>query len=133
MSKHLDNASLPAPITSKIAPASSFRQLRYKYRDVFGEFIGTVVLLFLGLGVCAQINFHHATAGTPAFLLGWLAWGLAVMCGIFVSGHISGAHLNPAVTIALATHGRFSWKKVPAYIAAQLMAGFTAAALVYVF
>lgn len=68
---------------------------------------------------------------------GWvvvtLAWGLAVMLGVFISGPYSGAHLNPAVTLGLAAAGTFSWSLVVPYIVAQMLGGFVGAVLVYLF
>lgn len=62
-----------------------------------------------------------------------LAWGFAVMCGVFIAGPYSGAHLNPAVTLGLAIAGNFAWNAVLPYIAAQMLGGFVGAMLVYVF
>ena len=62
-----------------------------------------------------------------------LGWGLAVMCGVFISGPYSGAHLNPAVTLGLAAAGKFAWAEVLPYIVAQLIGGFLGAVAVYLF
>lgn len=62
-----------------------------------------------------------------------MAWGFAVMCGVFIAGPYSGAHLNPAVSIGLAVAGTFSWSLVPGYILAQMLGGFFGASLVWAF
>lgn len=97
------------------------------------EFIGTAVLILLGDGVVAS----NILKGSKGYNGGWIvitmAWGFAVMCGVFIAGPYSGAHLNPAVSIGLAAAGVFSWAYVPAYIIAQLLGGFVGAVLVYLF
>ena len=85
------------------------------------EFIGTAMLILIGNGVVANLVLK----GTKGSDLGWvgisLAWGIAVFIGVFISADSSGAHLNPAVTIGLATAGKFSWLLVPGYIIAQIL------------
>ena len=98
-------------------------------REALAEFLGTFVLIAFGVGVVAQVVLSKETAGT--YLSINLAWGLAVVMGCYVAGGVSGAHLNPAVTIALAVHRGFAWSKVGPYIAAQVAGAFTAAAMVY--
>ena len=98
-------------------------------REVFAEFLGTFVLIVFGVGVVAQAILSGQTAGT--FLSINLAWGLAVTMGCYVAGGVSGAHLNPAVTIALAIHRGFPWNKVGPYIGAQMIGAFVASAVVY--
>ena len=97
------------------------------------EFLGTLVLILLGDGVCA-CNALNKSKGQGA---GWVAiiigWGLAVMAGVFVAGPSSGAHLNPAVSLALALTGSLPWAMVPGYVAAQMLGAFCGAALVYAF
>lgn len=97
------------------------------------EFIGTLVLVLLGDGVVAGTTLNK----TKGFGSGWvvitLAWGFAVMCGVFISGPISGAHLNPALTLGLAVAGTFPWSDVFGYVVAQLLGGFCGALIVYVF
>lgn len=94
--------------------------------ELASEFVGTLILILFGVGVVAQvvaggIGDHDSIA--------W-AWGLGVTLGIYVAGRVSGAHLNPAVTIALATFRGFSWKKVAPYCLAQTLGAFVAALLV---
>ena len=94
--------------------------------EVLAEFAGTLILILFGCGVVAQvvaggIGNHDSIA--------W-AWGLGVTLGIYVAGRMTGAHLNPAVTIALAAFRCFSWKKVAPYCAAQTLGAFVGALLV---
>lgn len=100
--------------------------------EFLGEFIGTMLLLIFGAGVVAGVILK----GTKSENAGWLVitsgWGLAVMVAVFAVGSISGAHLNPAVTIGLASIGEFSWDKVPVYILAQLLGAFSGAVIVWI-
>jgi glycerol uptake facilitator protein len=90
------------------------------------EFAGTFILILFGVGVVAQV-----VAGETGDVqsIHW-AWGLGVMLGVYVAGKISGAHLNPAVTIALAVFRGFSWGKVAPYALAQTLGAFLAALIV---
>lgn len=101
-------------------------------RCVF-EFIGTAVLILLGDGVVASNILKKSKGENGGWVVVTLAWGLAVMCGVFIAGPYSGAHLNPAVSVGLAVAGSFPWGDVVPYIAAQLLGGFTGAVLVYIF
>jgi len=83
------------------------------------EIIGTMLLILLGCGVVANIALEKTKGNDGGFLLVNFAWGLAVYVAVVVAGPISGAHLNPAVTIGLAIAGKFAWAKVGAYILAQ--------------
>jgi MIP family channel proteins len=104
--------------------------LRGTAREVAAEFLGTFVLIVFGVGVVAQFVLSGGANGQ--YLSVNLAWGLAVTMGIYVSAGISGAHLNPAVTLALALRRGFSWSKVAPYIAGQFAGAFLASALVFV-
>ncbi|CAI9113892.1 OLC1v1014594C2 [Oldenlandia corymbosa var. corymbosa] len=95
-------------------------------RKVGAEFIGTLILIFSGTAT-AIVNQKTGGAETLIGLAG--STGLAVMIVILATGHISGAHLNPAVTIAFAALKHFPWKHIPAYIAAQILASISAAFL----
>jgi len=106
--------------------------------EALAEFFGTMVLILFGDGCVATFalfnNIGANNAATP-FANTWpviiFGWGFAVMLGIYVSGAISGAHLNPAVTLGLAATRRFAWSKVGPYIAAQVLGAFVAAALLF--
>jgi glycerol uptake facilitator protein len=103
--------------------------------ELTAEFLGTLVLILLGTGVVAMVVlFPTQTPGElihGGFTNITLGWGLGVTMGIYVAGKISGAHLNPAVTLALAVFRGFPWRKVLPYSIAQVAGAFVAAALVY--
>ena len=98
-------------------------------REALAEFLGTFVLIVLGVGVVAQVVLSQQTAGT--YLSINLAWGLAVTMGCYVARGVSGAHINPAVTLALAVHRGFPWRNVGPYVLAQMAGAFAASAVVY--
>jgi MIP family channel proteins len=98
-------------------------------RELLAEFLGTFTLIVFGVGVVAQVLLSRNTAGT--YLSINIAWGLAVTMGCYVAAGVTGAHLNPAVTVALATHRRFPWNKVLPYSAAQVAGAFAASAVVF--
>ena len=97
------------------------------------EFIGTLVLVLLGDGVCAATSLNHSKAKGAGWVVIALGWGLAVMMGVLIAGPVSGAHLNPAVTLGLAVAGSFPWASVPGYIIGQMLGGFAGAVLVWIF
>lgn len=97
------------------------------------EFIGTAILVLFGDGVVASNVLKKSKGENGGWVVVTLAWGLAVMLGVFISGPYSGAHLNPAVTLGLAAAGTFSWSLVVPYIVAQMLGGFTGAVLVYLY
>lgn len=99
-------------------------------REMLAEFLGTFVLIVFGVGVVAQTVLSKGTAGTTLSIN--IAWGLAVTMGCYVSAGVTGAHLNPAVTLALAVHRRFPWSKIVPYVAAQGLGAFAASAVVFV-
>ena len=98
-------------------------------REAAAEFLGTFFLIVFGVGVVAQTVLSNNANGS--FFAINVGWGLAVMTGVYVAGAISGAHLNPAVTLALALLRGFPWSKVAPYIVAQIAGAFVAAAVVY--
>lgn len=98
-------------------------------RELLAEFFGTFVLIVFGIGVVAQVVLSRQAAGT--FLSINIAWGLAVAMGVYVSAGVTGAHLNPAVTLALAARRSFPWGKVLPYSFAQTAGAFVASAIVY--
>ncbi|MBI3207891.1 MAG: aquaporin family protein [Candidatus Solibacter usitatus] len=103
--------------------------------EVIAEFVGTFVLILIGVGVVAMTVLFGK--GIPGEIVNGgytninFAWGLGVVFGIFIAGRISGAHLNPAVTLALAVFRGFSWAKVVPYTVAQVAGAFVASALVF--
>ncbi|URE12071.1 hypothetical protein MUK42_23817 [Musa troglodytarum] len=86
-------------------------------QKILAEIFGTYFLIFAG---CASVTIN-LSKGMITFPGICVVWGLAVMVMVYSVGHISGAHLNPAVSVAFATCGRFPWKQVPAYVFAQLL------------
>lgn len=103
---------------------------RQLLREVLAELAGTFVLIIFGVGVVAQTVLSGGAAGTTLSIN--IAWGLAVAMGCYVAGGVSGAHLNPAVTLALAVHRGFPWRKVGPYVGAQMVGAFLASLVVYV-
>jgi MIP family channel proteins len=97
-------------------------------RELFAEFLGTFVMICFGAGVVAQFVLSGGSAGSQLSIN--LTWGVAVTMAIYVAGGVSGAHLNPAVTVALAARRGFPWSKVLPYSVAQLAGAFTASAAV---
>ena len=92
------------------------------------EFAGTLILILFGVGVVAQVVTSGGALGGHDSIA-W-AWGLGVTLGVYTAGRMTGAHLNPAVTIALAAFRGFSWRKVLPYAVAQFLGAFVAALLV---
>lgn len=97
----------------------------------WGEVLGTMILIVFGAGVCAGANLTKSYAKNGGWIVITAAWGMGVTLGVYAVGSISGAHLNPAVTIALAFTGDFPWSQVPAYIIAQMIGAILGAALIY--
>ncbi|MBW0103052.1 MIP/aquaporin family protein [Pseudonocardia sp. KRD291] len=95
------------------------------------EFAGTMILILFGVGVVAQVATSSDGSLGDHDSIAW-AWGLGVALGVYVAGRISGAHLNPAVTVALAAFQGFSWRKVLPFIGAQTLGAFVAALIVRV-
>jgi glycerol uptake facilitator protein len=112
---------------------------RSVWGEALSESLGTFVLVVFGNGVVAMAvaALNQSGRGSQGFVSGgdWLlitwGWALAVTFGVYVAGGVSGAHINPAVTLGLAVRRGFPWRKVPVYIAAQTVGAFLGAALVY--
>ncbi|KAA8476266.1 glycerol uptake facilitator protein [Arcticibacter tournemirensis] len=96
------------------------------------ELIGTMLLILLGDGVVANVVLNDTKGNNGGWIVITTAWGLAVFVGVVVAGPYSGAHLNPAVTIALAMAGKFAWGSVLSYITAQMLGACLGAFLVWV-
>ncbi|RYF22347.1 MAG: aquaporin family protein [Flavobacteriales bacterium] len=97
------------------------------------EFIGTTILILLGNGVVANVVLNHTKGNNSGWMVITTAWALAVFVGVVVAGPHSGAHLNPAVTVALAIANVFEWTKVPYYILSQLGGTILGSFLVWIF
>ncbi|MBE2999927.1 aquaporin family protein [Nocardiopsis sp. HNM0947] len=95
------------------------------------EFIGTTILILLGGGVVAGVSLAKSKAKEAGWIVVTFGWGMGVAMAAYVVGAISGAHINPAVTIGMASIGDFEWALVPGYIAAQMAGAFTGAVIVY--
>lgn len=100
--------------------------------EYLGEFIGTMILILFGGGVVASLNLKKSNAENAGWVNIPFAWGLGVSFAIFAVGRISGAHINPAVTLGFAAVGEFNWVKVPGYVVAQVAGAFTGAVLVWI-
>lgn len=102
-------------------------------QEFLAELFGTMVLILFGCGSVAMVVVFPDAGPVPhgGYTDIVLGWGLAVTFGIYVSGSIGGAHLNPAVTLALAITGRFPWAKLPHYVVAQFIGAFLGAGLVF--
>lgn len=85
-----------------------------------GEFVGTTLLILLGNGVVAGCLLPKSKSENSGWIVITAAWGFAVMTGAYVAGWVSGAHLNPALTLGLATIGSIGWNLVPGYILSQM-------------
>src|SRR5437016_5845264 len=97
------------------------------------EFIGTTLLVTFGNGVVANVVLARTKGNNSGWIVITAGWALAVFVGVFSSQSFSGAHLNPAVTLAMAQVGKFAWSKVAGYVLAQLLGAMAGGALVYLF
>lgn len=97
-----------------------------------GEFLGTLLLILLGDAVVANVILNKTKGNNSGWIVITTGWALAVAIPVYIFGPISGAHFNPAVTIANAAIGNFEWAKVPGYIIAQMLGGIAGACLVYI-
>ena len=98
---------------------------------VIAELFGTAILILLGDGVVANVVLQRTKGYNSGWIVITTGWALAVTIAVYSVSSISGAHLNPAVTIALASIGDFPWAKVPGYIAAQIVGGFLGGVVVW--
>ncbi|MFZ9661336.1 MAG: MIP/aquaporin family protein [Chitinophagaceae bacterium] len=97
-----------------------------------GELVGTAILLTLGNGVVANVILNKTKGNSSGWIVITLGWAIAVFVGVYISANSSGAHLNPAVTIALAISGKFAWQDVPTYFLGQFLGGCISSFLVWV-
>ncbi|KAJ6585236.1 aquaporin-like protein [Mycena capillaripes] len=132
LTEHIDDYAGDESIT--IHP-NAWSKYRLMMREYVAEFLGVCILIIFGTGVDCQVVLSTVTGVASSqkgsYLSISVGWGVGTAMGVWVSGGISGGHINPAVTIALATYRGFPWKKVPGYIAAQTLGGLVGAALVY--
>jgi len=96
------------------------------------EFIGTMLLIVIGDGVVAGAVLNQSKSENAGWLVIVVTWGLAVALAIYAVGAYSGAHINPAVTLALAFNGSFPWSQVPGYCISQMLGAFVGAAIVWI-
>jgi glycerol uptake facilitator protein len=101
-------------------------------QTLLAEALGTMMLILLGDGVVANVLLARSKGQGSGWIVITTGWGVAVAMAIYAVGRISGAHLNPAVTVALASIGSFPWSDVPGYLVAQLAGAFVGAVLVWV-
>lgn len=97
----------------------------------FGEFFGTMLLVLLGDGVVANVVLKDSKGNNSGWIVITTAWGLAVAIAAYTTGWVSGAHLNPALTLGFAAVGNISWSLVPGYIVGQMLGAVVGAILVY--
>src|SRR5215208_434235 len=100
-------------------------------QTLLAEAIGTMLLVVLGDGVVANVVLNRTKGQNGGWIVITAGWAFAVAIAVYSVGSISGAHLNPAVTIGLATIGTFAWASVPGYIGAQIAGAFLGAVIVW--
>ena len=101
--------------------------------EYIAEFIGTFLLILLGNGVVANVSLKDTFGHNGGWIVVALGWGLGVFVGVSVAGPVSGAHINPAVTLGLATAGQFAWDQVLPFILAQMLGAMGGALTVWLF
>ena len=99
--------------------------------QIMGEFIGTMILILLGDGVCAAVNLKKSKPQASGWIVIAFGWGMAVTMGVYISGFMGPAHLNPAVSLAMAMTGAIGWNLVIPFIIAQMLGAFVGAILVW--
>jgi glycerol uptake facilitator protein len=102
-------------------------------KAIVAEFIGTALLVTFGNGVVANVVLARTKGNNSGWFVITAGWAFAVFVGVFCSQRFSGAHLNPAVTMAMAAAGKLAWSKVAGYLLAQMLGGFVGGALVFLF
>jgi glycerol uptake facilitator protein len=100
-------------------------------QNFLAELLGTMLLILLGDGVVANVVLSRTKGQNSGWIVITVGWGIAVAIAVYAVGRLSGGHLNPAVTIGLASIGSFPWADVPIYVAAQLIGAFAGAVLVW--
>ena len=97
---------------------------------ILAELFGTAILIVLGDGVVANVVLQRTKGHNSGWIVITAGWGMAVYIAVFCVSTASGAHINPAVTVALAAGGKFRWAMAPGYIAAQMLGAFVGAVIV---
>src|SRR5574340_356432 len=100
--------------------------------EFVAEILGTMLLMLMGGGVVANVVLKGTKGNNSGWIVITTGWALGVFIGVVVAGPYSGAHLNPAVTLALAIAGKFAWSKVGFYILSQMIGAAIGAFLVWV-
>jgi len=95
------------------------------------ELLGTMLLIIFGAGVVANVVLNKSKGQNSGWMVIATGWGLGVAVAVYAVNSISGAHLNPAVSVGLATIGKFAWSNVPVYVAAQMIGAFLGAVIVW--
>jgi glycerol uptake facilitator protein len=95
------------------------------------EVIGTALMIILGDGVVAGVMLNKTKAQNSGWMVITTGWAMGVLVAVYAVGRISGAHLNPAITLGLAVVGKFAWSDVPRYIGAQFIGAFLGAVIVW--
>ncbi|MCF8364055.1 MAG: aquaporin family protein [Prolixibacteraceae bacterium] len=101
--------------------------------ELFGEVLGTFILILLGNGVVANVNLDKTHSHGSGWIVITAGWGMAVFVAVLATADLSGAHINPAVTLGLAFSGLFEWTKVIPFILAQMVGAMLGAFTVYIF
>jgi len=130
MTSSENTAADPAPAarTTRATPAAAAKAPSL-IGELSAEFAGTMILILFGVGVVAQVVTTPDGSKGAYDSIAW-GWGFGVMLGVYVAGRISGAHLNPAVTLAFAVYEGFPWRKVAPFVLAQTLGAFVAALIV---
>src|SRR5947209_20201996 len=94
------------------------------------ELVGTFLLIVLGDGVVGNVLLNRTKGNGAGWIVITFGWGMAVFVGVFCTNDFSGAHLNPAVSVAMAAGGKIMWRELPTYIGAQMIGAILGAVLV---
>src|SRR5438034_1959143 len=114
-----------------ISPPSFPKPKRKTMSPFTAELIGTMILVILGDGVVANVLLNKSKGQNSGWIVITAGWALGVTVAVYAVNSISGAHLNPAVSVGLAAIGKFAWSNVPVYVAAQMIGAFLGATIVW--
>lgn len=127
----LRHAALP-PVVRPAKSNCCYLSRKAKLMSPFiAEFTGTFLLILLGNGVVANVVLQDTKGHNGGWIVITLGWAMGVFVGVFVAQDYSGAHINPAVTVALAVAGKFAWAKVGGYVVAQVLGALAGASCVW--